>query len=318
MLVGCAAVDTATNIAPSLPIMASVVDATPPMVPTGLAGLIDTNGIVTLHWKLSTERKLRGYRVLWANDPSHEFTQRVNRVIEDTTFTDTISLNTLTQYIYYQIAAVDKRFGHSAACAPIALRRPDIVPPEASVFTGVHNTTSGIVLSWAASMSTDVKEQVLLRKKADEKLWNDRAHLPPGTKSFTDNNVDQGQIYYYKLDVIDSSGLHSKETEAVQGRAYDDGVRNKVNDLQAVYDMKSNVTKLNWSYTPSKKENYWFVVYRGYNAGKLSQYKSVQSSVTTFNDELLVGKGTYKYAIRILSQSGGDSGLSDAITVEIQ
>src|SRR5262249_39935418 len=137
-------VDTATNISPSLPIMASIVDTLPPMVPTGLAGTIDTNGVVHLHWHLSTERKLRGYRVLWANDISHEFTQRVNHVIEDTVFTDTVSLNTLTEYVYYEIASVSKRFGHSAPTTPLAIRRPDKVPPEASVFTGVHNTTSAI------------------------------------------------------------------------------------------------------------------------------------------------------------------------------
>jgi hypothetical protein len=313
-----AAVDTATNIAPSLPIMASVVDTLPPMIPMGLAGSIDTNGVVTLHWKLSKERKLRGYRVLWANDISHEFTQCVNHVIEDTTFTDSISLNTLTEYIYYQIAAVDKRFGHSAPCAPIALRRPDKVVPEASVFTGVHNSTSGIALSWAPSESIDVKEQVLLRKKVDEKVWHDRAHLPPKIKSFTDNNVDQGQIYYYKLDVVDSSGLHSKETQGVQGRAYDDGARNKAANLLVSYDPKTNSMKLTWEYVPSKKENYWFVVYRGYTAGKLSQYRSVPSSSLMFKDEQLVGKGIYKYAIRVISQSGGDSGLSDSVSVEIQ
>ena len=312
------AVDTATNIAPSLSIMASVVDTLPPMVPTGLAGSIDTNGIVTLHWKLSTERKLRGYRVLWANDISHEFSQRVNHVIEDTVFTDTIALNTLTEYIYYQIAAVDKRFGHSAPCTPIALKRPDKVAPEASVFTAVHNTTSGIYLSWAASLSKDVKEQILLRKAEDEKTWNPHAHLSPKASSYTDNDVEQGKIYYYRLDVVDSSGLHAKPSMDVQGRAYDDGARNKVSALQATYDQKSGSTKLSWNYTPSKKEKYWFVVYRSFDSGVLSQYKSVASTDTSFNDALLVGKGTYHYGIRVLTDRGGDSGISDPVKVDVQ
>jgi hypothetical protein len=310
--------DTATNIAPSLSIMASVVDTLPPMVPTGLTGTIDTNGIVTLHWKLSTERKLKGYRVLWANDLGHEFTQRVNHVIEDTTFTDTVSLNTLTEYVYYQVASVSKRFGHSAPCAPIGIRRPDKVPPEASVFTGVHNTTSAVHLSWAASTSHDVKEQVLLRRSEDDKTWHDRVHLPPKASTFTDDHVDQGKIYYYRLDVVDSTGLHCKPAGDVQGRAYDDGVRNKATNLQASYDQKTNATKLSWSYTSEKKEKYWFVVYRSYNLGQLMQYKSVPSSQMNFNDGMLIGKGTYHYAVRMLSDNGGDSGLSDPVSLEVQ
>jgi hypothetical protein len=311
-------VDTATNIAPSLPIMASIVDTIPPMIPTGLTGTIDTNGVVRLHWHLSTERKLRGYRVLWANDINHEFTQRVNHVIEDTVFTDTVSLNTLTEYVYYEIASVSKRFGHSAATKPIAIRRPDKVPPEASVFTGVHNTTSTIELHWNRSTSHDVKEQVLLRKQEKDKEWNHLAHLSQKATSYIDKDVEQNKIYYYRLDVVDSSGLHCKPAADVQGRAYDDGVRNKAANLVAAYDQKTNSTKLSWSYTPSKKEKYWFVVYRSYNKNPLLQYRSVPNTQVTFKDEMLVGKGTYNYAIRVLSENGGDSGVSDSVTLVVQ
>jgi len=311
------AVDTANNLAPSMPVMASVVDTLPQMVPTGLAGTIDTNGIVHLHWTLSTEKKLRGYRVLWANDISHEFTQRINHVIEDTAFVDTISLNTLTQYIYYQIAAVDKRFGHSAACKPIAISRPDKVAPEASVFTGVHNTTSSVVLNWEPSRSPDAAEQILLRKKEKDASWQTVAKLNPKVKTYSDQDVEQNQIYLYRLDVVDSAGLHSKPTMDLQGRAYDDGKRNTVSNLSASYDQKGNAITLKWSYSPSKKEKYWFVVYRGTDVSQLSQYKSVQSSSLSFTDNALIGKGSYKYAIRVLS-SLGDSGLSEAVAVSVK
>ncbi|HET9137149.1 MAG TPA: hypothetical protein VFO76_10960 [Candidatus Kapabacteria bacterium] len=311
------AIDTANNLAPSVPVMASVVDTLPPIVPTGLAGSIDTNGVVHLHWPLSTEKKLRGYRVLWANDLSHEFTQRINHVIEDTVFTDTVSLNTLTQYVYYQIAAVDKRFGHSAACKPIALRRPDKVPPEASVFTTVHNTTNAVVLNWEPSLSPDAAEQILLRKKEKDASWQTITKLNTKIKTYTDESVEQNQIYLYRLDVVDSSGLHSKPTMDVQGRAYDNGKRNTASNLSAAYDQKQNTINLKWNYTSDKKEKYWFVVYRGTDVSALSQYKSVQSSSTSFTDNALIGKGAYKYAIRVLSAIG-DSGLSDAVTVQVK
>jgi hypothetical protein len=192
------------------------------------------------------------------------------------------------------------------------------VPPEASVFTGVRNTTSGVHLSWAASTSHDVKEQILLRRREDDKVWHDRAHLERKAVSYTDNDVEQGKIYYYRLDVVDSSGLHCKPAGEVQGRAYDDGVRNKATNLRALYDQKSASTKMTWSYTPTKKEKYWFVVYRSYNAGNLTQYKSVPGDQLNFTDGLLIGKGTYHFSIRVMSDNGGDSGVSDSATVLVQ
>lgn len=83
------AVDTAGNVAVSLPVFAAVVDSLPPAPPAGLAGAIDSNGVVRLRWRLGSELDIVGYRVFRSNSPLHEFAQVTSRPLKDTT-----SLNT--------------------------------------------------------------------------------------------------------------------------------------------------------------------------------------------------------------------------------
>ncbi|HET6512605.1 MAG TPA: hypothetical protein VFH43_10470, partial [Candidatus Kapabacteria bacterium] len=131
------AVDTAGNVAPSLTAYVVIVDSMPPAPPKGLRASVDTTGIVTLRWNLGPEPDIVGYRVLWANDPTHEFTQRTNVPIQDTFFVDTISLKSLTPYVYYRVAALDDRYNHSEMSPMLMVKRPDIIPPDASVFSDV-------------------------------------------------------------------------------------------------------------------------------------------------------------------------------------
>jgi hypothetical protein len=89
---------------------------------------------------------LLGYRVLWANDSTHEFSSRTNEIWMDTTFVDTVSLNTLTRNVYYRIVAVDTRYHHSAPSDILELVRPDVVPPVAPIFTDVYVTETSVAL----------------------------------------------------------------------------------------------------------------------------------------------------------------------------
>jgi len=44
-----------------------IVDWLPPEPPSELAGTIDTNGIVRLHWRRSPEQTILDTGILWAN-----------------------------------------------------------------------------------------------------------------------------------------------------------------------------------------------------------------------------------------------------------
>ena len=117
-------------------------------------------------------------------------------------------------------------------------------------------------------------------------------------------------MYEYQLQAIDSSGLKSIPSSAVQGRPYDAGVRPNVRDIELVYNEKSNTVTVQWKYPYKLSEKYWFVVYRGFEEFAVRQYRAVEPDKTTFTDNDLIGKGRYKYSVRVMSKLG-ESPMSD-------
>ncbi len=311
------AVDTSGNLAQSLPAYAAIIDSLPPRMPTGLAGKIDSNGVVHLHWNLGREPNIIGYRVVWANDPKHEFTQGTPRPVKDTVFTDTINIHTLTHYIYYRIAAVNDRFIHSPLSPILALRRPDAVPPGTPVFTNVTVSDTAVYLAWAPSSSDDVFRQVLYRRKSGATKWTTIASLAPARSTYLDTAVVQRTMYEYTLYAEDSAGLHSDFAVPVQGRPYDTGQRPGIAGLKGTYDQKGNAIRLSWTYANAPKQKYWYVVYRSFGTTPLMQHQAVESKARGYVDAGLVGKGKYQYAIRVQTEDGGASPLSQPITVDV-
>ena len=309
------AVDTAGNVAPSLPVYVDLIDMTPPSTPTGLTGEIDSSGIVTLRWNLGPEEDLLGYRVLWANDSTHEFSQLTGEVLHDSIFVDTVDITTLTPVVYYRIAAVDTRYLHSSMTPPLQLLRPDIVRPEPSVFTDVFVTDSSVVLRWAASRSSDVVRQVILRRLTEGGGWEKVEELGPEISSWTDRDVRVRTRYTYRILTVDDAGLESDPAHDVNARPYDSGVRPGVDRLSGRYDERKGRVRLTWEFG-DLKEKEWFVIYRSYNGSRMKQYRAVEGDEREFIDALLVGSGTYTYGVRVMTPTG-ESPMSEEIRVVV-
>jgi fibronectin type 3 domain-containing protein len=312
-----AALDTAGNGALSFPLYGMLIDTIPPSIPTGLTGTINKDGIVHLRWGRGPERNLLGYRVLRANAPEHEFSQLTGEVDTDTTFVDTVEVRTLTRNVYYRVAAVNTRFIHSEMSSVLALRRPDVVPPEAPVFTDVLPTDSSVVLSWAPSTSEDLKWHVLYRRLSGEQKWVAIDTLSKKDHSYTDEAVRQNTLYEYLIEAVDSTGLKSPAVVPVQARPYDTGVRPPIEKFTARYDEKKKEIALHWSYRPRKKESYFFLIYRAARGTSLTKYRSVESAQTSFADTDLVGSGLYSYAVQVVTENGGASPVSNKVQVTV-
>lgn len=309
------AVDTAGNMAQSLPAYGEIVDSTPPAIPTGLKGTIDSNGIVRLSWRLGPEPTIIGYRVVWANDPAHEFSMRTNMPVADTTFVDTVSLNTLTPSVYYKVIAVNARKIFSKPSAMLELRRPDIVPPESPVFTDVRVSDSSVTLVWAPSRSADVRSHLLSRRGPGDEQWTLLASLGRNADAYVDRHVVQRTTYEYQIEAVDSSGLHSRPSPVVTARPYDSGVRPGIEDLRVEKDPKTDRVSLSWQYHTGRKEKYWFVVYRAIGNGPLLELASVDSTQHVYHDDRASGAGQYRYAVKVMGEGGVESPLSPAVSV---
>lgn len=312
-----ASVDTAGNVAQSLPVYAPYVDTFPPSIPTGFAGTMDTNGVVRLHWNLGMERSLLGYRLFFANDPSHEFTPRNGDPIQDTSYTDTASVETLTPYAYYKIAAVKKSYANSDLSPILAIKRPDKIPPVPPVFTDVKVTDNSIHLYWAKSSSEDIAKYMLNRRIGKNDDWKEIMTFKADVESYTDTMVKKNTDYEYQLEAFDTTGNHSFSPYAVHGKPYDNGVRPGVSNITAIYDPTKKSVNMTWTY-PGSNEDYWFVIYRSLDGAPISKYQSTAKSEMKFSDASLYKSKKASYAIKVMMKSGGESLLSDKVSVDIQ
>ncbi|MBI4534796.1 MAG: hypothetical protein HY708_00870 [Ignavibacteriae bacterium] len=185
------------------------------------------------------------------------------------------------------------------------------------MFMDVQVSDSSVMLSWAASTSEDVQAHVLYRRVSEQKRWEPLITLSRTADRYVDKGVNQNTMYEYLIEALDSSGYRTPAELSVQARPYDTGVRSPVTGLRASYDEGERRVILSWSYSPRKQESFYYVVYRATAASALSQYKSVSSTRQTFLDAELVGPGTYEYAIKVMTESGAQSPLSERARVTV-
>jgi hypothetical protein len=310
------AVDTAGNIAPSLPLYVVFRDSTPPAPPTGLSAAIDSTGVVKLHWHAHPDStRILGYRLMWANDPRHEFSQATSEVIRDTFYVDTVSVKTLTRSVFFKLVALNRWYVPSKPSAVLEVRRPHLIKPVAPVIISVGVTDSTVRLAWAKSPSAMIDRQIIVRKAPSDTGWVAVASLPQRDSFWTDHKVTRAVTCLYAISVHDSGGLSSARSPVMRGRPYDPGVLPEVKDLKAVYKKDSRSVELRWVWAPPITDA-WFVIYRGVGKAPVTEYQSVDVTKTVFIDNGVPSKSQIRYAVRCETRSGAKSPLSKGAEVE--
>lgn len=308
--------DTSGNIAASLPAYGFLLDSIAPGKPAKPAGSIDSNGVVRLHWKLGQEPDILGYRVFFANAPDHEFSLLTPQPHRDTTFSDTIPLNTLSPKIYYKVVAVDRNYNHSAVSEMLMLRKPDKIPPVEPLFSKSSVSDTSVVLGMIASSSKDVAEHVLWRKRPEAQVWDELVRWKTGRMPgvYTDRQVSGAEFYQYALQAFDSSGNASKLSPTADVRVKPNVSNDELRELKSGVDASNRAVRLNWK-APQTKVKY-YVIYRGKNGKRPATYTSVPGSETTFTEVLSAG-ASFKYLIRAVYEDGGESPISGFPEVKV-
>jgi fibronectin type 3 domain-containing protein len=198
--------DTAENISCSRPVYGIVQDTFPPAAPEGLEATVDSMGVVRLKWNLGREEDLKGYHVYFANAYDRVFSILTGTTVQDTQYTDTISLNSLTKSVFYRVVAEDIRSNRSEFSSMIRVERPDTIPPSAAVFKAYEIKDESILLRWANSSSADVIQQLLFRKDSRENEFTLLDSLAPSITSYMDQKVMPGKRYVYRLITVDQGG----------------------------------------------------------------------------------------------------------------
>ncbi|MDP4199895.1 MAG: hypothetical protein Q8922_12040 [Bacteroidota bacterium] len=312
--------DTARNRARSFAVYAPLQDTTPPASPAWLSGSMDTNGIVTLKLKGNTERDLMGYRLLRANGPEHEFS-----VIQESyadpdapearraTYHDTVTLQTLTPYVYYRAVALDRNYNESPLSAVLAVPRPDRIPPVPPVITDVMVTDSNVTIDFIPSSSKDVRTQLLLRRESGATAWETASELTAADQRAMDKDVKANVSYEYALQAVDTTGNHSKLSGSVTARPYRRSVIDGVRDLRAVAVDSGRAVQLSWTNPTSGPLR--IIIYRGMGDHPIEQYAQLPDGGSQFVDRVVTHETSYTYAIKAFDSNGTESRLSYRVIV---
>lgn len=313
------AVDTSGNISSSYPAYVALIDSIPPAKPIITSALIDSLGVVTITIQLGIERDLMGYKLFKANSPDHEFsvieeayrTDKRDSNMVKAEFTDTVTLRSLTPKIFYRVRALDFNYNQSEFSDIIAVTRPDTIAPVSPVFSNVIVGENYVGLHFVPSSSEDVKEHTIYRKTDMLKDWVIIETFKDSLNSFIDTNVTKGITYYYSIRAMDEGGLFSDYASVVYGKPYDSGVRLPIENLSAKVEEKNII--LEWEY-PLLNTEHTFVIFKRNSKGQLVQYDTTKEK--SYADKR-INKENY-YAVKVVTNDGGQSILSEVVSKEIK
>jgi hypothetical protein len=310
------AVDTAGNASVGLPQFGSITDSIAPDPPIGLTGSIDTNGIVTIHWLRGKDKDIAGYTLFSANQADHTFINVNNIPVSDTTFTDSITLKTLTENIYYRVSTVDWVGNVSEFSEILKIKKPDIVPPVPPVFTDYDVTDHGIFLSWVQSTSHDAKTHILYRRTLGSEDWDlifTTDELKEQDKS-NDETAIAGKTYEYKIIAQDDDGLNSPVSSILTLTAIDFSEIIPIEDIQAELNQSKDKVTIRWSYLEGGENKYQ--IFRAVNDGGFYLLKEIKDPLRQISDEVQKGR-IYEYTIVVVKNDKKKSGFSKSVKIDL-
>lgn len=299
----------------SFPYFAQLIDSTPPVSPVGLAGIVDSTGIVTLKWTANTEPDMQGYRVFRANTMKEEFVEVTREIMPKPVFTDTVTLHTLTSSVFYKVIAVDKNYNPSPYSAPVQLKRPDTIAPAAPLIRKAYRSDSlmAVLLEWENSSSDDVVKYTLYSINAKDSsrrevaTW-DSAHL---INKYQDTALRQGNTYFYELKVWDGAGNTSKDMSGDVW--FESGKRAPVTKWKGEPDVEKKQIVLQWLYTEPDVKLY--KIYRAKNDQPFTLYSTVDSAESTWKDTSVFLGNVYKYKITAVMKGDVKSVMSKVVEI---
>jgi fibronectin type 3 domain-containing protein len=294
----------------SLPALLQPADSIAPSIPEGLQGKIDTLGVVYLDWSPSPERDVAGYRIFRANSPEEEYMQITASPAAFSDYRDKILLKTLTEDVYYKVAAIDHRDNISAFSEPLKISKPDLVPPVPPVFKSYTTNENRIHLEWINSISRDVVEYRLTRLDQEQNI--NQLPLEAGQNTFDDNEVIPGITYTYLLKAKDDGGLYSTASE-IHVQAFSTGIKPAIKKIKAKADKTAKAIFLTWDYPLPEVSR--FLIYRKKNDEPMRLFKDAAAEAKGFTDTDLSVNNIYHYQIKAVFINDDESELSEIVRV---
>ena len=289
------------NQTESFSILVQLYDETPPAVPVGLTGKIDSTGIVRLEWKANTEKDLGGYHVFRGVQKGEEMMRLTPEMITKNTFEDKVALENLNSKVYYYVVSLDKRKNQSQPSEIIEIEKPDKVRPEAPVFAEYKlEDTGDITLKWHKSHSDDAVLYQLFRKDIDEPKAPVRKIYE--TKnidtlySYTDKQVENNKRYVYYLQAVDKSNLVSDKSLEITLRSNKIVPAAVITNLAGSTNGNKKIIELNWK--NNSKNISEIIVYRQKGDEKPTLWGTLSGKQEFLEDKIVSSGNVYTYYIK--------------------
>ncbi|MBQ6765856.1 MAG: fibronectin type III domain-containing protein [Paludibacteraceae bacterium] len=285
----------------SFPVLIQVIDSIPPAVPTGLSGVADTTGVVQLHWNKNTDYDIEGYRLFKTETDCGHLIRLNDIALTDTTYTDSINVRLLNKNVFYAVAALDHRYNQSEPCKPVAIKRPDLIPPATPVISEFKATDTGIEIKWKCSTPNDVKKY-FIHRISDAEPDSIIASVEPSQTRLTDENTKFGRKYIYTVMAADSSGNVSDSSPSVSVKSV---AKPKVSlSVKVEKELTGGIWVL-WKPLHGSVFSRYVIYRRDKNGTSIK--KTLASTERSFLDRGVTSGEEYSYTIRAYTPEGTSS-----------
>lgn len=281
----------------SIPRMGQQVDETPPVVPSGLNGVVLKNGDVEVRWTKNQENDLAGYRMFYTTHLQKEFFPVAETLLPDTAYYFPLDMTTELEYVYVKVHAQDKRENRSGYSQVLTLPVPDVWAPVAPVVKSSQKEKKKVVIRWIPSTSRDAKLHKIERRKYGTLAWtmvatydslrttlgpflqfsdaNQQYSADSVSIVFIDSTLQEKQVYEYRV-VAQDEVENRSYSEYVRAEA----LRSYVRHPQITVNVNPTAVKggilVTWHIPDGCTGVLNFQVYRSKDGAPFVTYKTVQ------------------------------------------
>ncbi|GEM_PF-6536798 len=270
-------IDLNGNKVESPPVLVQLKDSIPPLPPGLITGeAIGSEGVLRIHWVPSTSSDVMGYRVFMSDQSDGNYGQVTAHWVKDTVFTYQANTKSLTEEKYFRVKAVDFRENSSIYNKPGVIRLPDMVPPSPPILKRAEPQGEDVLIEWTPSSSKDVEQHRILRKKKDEVKWDTLFStdiITGNSMIYLDTSAQVMYSYDYMVEAIDEAEKASN-SKVFPVKGLGKGIRPGVTNLKVNFVKSDDRIHMEWDYTNAYGVE-TFIVYRGFEAGKLYEIASI-------------------------------------------
>ncbi len=183
-------------------------------LPPEIKGITATNNLpraITLSWEPSAISDLAYYNIYRSTSPSGSFEYHVK--LEKTNFTD--SINEDGKFYFYKITAVDKD-GLESPLTPVAVQGSTLSKPQTPIAYEGKLVNGSVDLQWKNADPRTVSYTII---KTTKTSWVSRESVDINNITdtrFHDGDVKPNTPYLYEIVAVDSNGIRSVPTEAIE------------------------------------------------------------------------------------------------------